>query len=185
MSTPTLRRADRLMDAERVISFVNQAQTGRLATIGSDGYPYCIPLLFIWMNGSVYLHGTNVVGHLRKNIDHSSRVCFELDDTGDVFDYGRFECDSGISYRSVVIFGNISVVTDLATKQEFCERLMTKYGKPGTIRPKGFFPRLDWISIYRLSVERISGKEQILPPLEEQWPARDRTKTPNADVEGT
>lgn len=182
MSTPTLRRAERRMDKESAITFVEGAHTGRLATIGRDGYPYCIPLLFLWMDGSVFLHGTNAVGHLRQNIDHNDRACFEVDETGQVFDYGRFECDSGIAYRSVVIFGTISVVADTAVKQAFCERLMEKYGKPATIRPKGFFPRLDWISVYRLNVERISGKEQALPPLEEQWPAQDRTKTPHAVV---
>jgi nitroimidazol reductase NimA-like FMN-containing flavoprotein (pyridoxamine 5'-phosphate oxidase superfamily) len=180
MSAPTLRRAERRMDSDNAIEFVKQAHTGRLATIGKDGYPYCIPLLFIWMDGSVFLHGTNAVGHLRQNIDHDSRACFELDEAGEVFDYGRFECDSGIAFRSVVIVGNISVITDRAVKQTFCERLMEKYGKPNTVRPPGFFPRLDWISVYRLNVERISGKEQTLPPLEEQWPAKDRTKTPNA-----
>ncbi|ANW00131.1 hypothetical protein LMTR13_07975 [Bradyrhizobium icense] len=81
-----------------------------------------------------------------------------------------------------MIFGTISLVTDSAVKQTSCERLMEKYGKPATTRPKGFFPRLDWISVYRLSVEQITGKEQVLPPLERQWPAQDRTKTPNAVV---
>ncbi len=182
MSAPTLRRAERRMDTDRAIAFVQCAHTGRLATIGRDGYPYCIPLLFVWMDGSVFLHGTNAGGHLRQNIDHSSLACFELDETGEVFDYGRFECDSGIAYRSVVIFGTITLVVDTELKQTFCERLMEKYGKSATTRPKGFFPRLDWISVYRLSVERITGKEQALPPLEEQWPAQDRTKTPNAIV---
>jgi hypothetical protein len=57
---------------------------------------------------------------------------------------------------------------------------MEKYGKPGTIRPKGFFPRLDAITVYAVTVERITGKGHELPPLSEQWPAKDRTKTPNA-----
>jgi hypothetical protein len=31
----------------------------------------------------------------------------------------------------------------MGAKQRFCEALMAKYGKPGTDRPKVFFPRLD------------------------------------------
>ena len=57
---------------------------------------------------------------------------------------------------------------------------MAKYGKPNSIRPINFFPRLDAITVYCLDVERITGKQQALPPLGEQWPAKDRTKTPNA-----
>jgi hypothetical protein len=58
--------------------------------------------------------------------------------------------------------------------------LMAKYGKPETERPKGFFPRIDVITVYAIAVERMTGKEQALPPLSEQWPAKDSTKTPNA-----
>ena len=67
-------------------------------------------------------------------------------------------------------------------KQRFCEALMTKYGKPGTSRPKGCFPRIDVITVYAIAVAHITGKQQALPPLSEQWPAQDRTKTPNAFV---
>ena len=67
-------------------------------------------------------------------------------------------------------------------KQRFCEALMEKYGKPETRRPKGFFPRIDVITVYAIAVERMTGKEQALPPLSEQWPAKDRTKTPNASL---
>ena len=59
---------------------------------------------------------------------------------------------------------------------------MEKYGKPDTQRPKGFFPRLDAITVYAIAVQRMTGKEQPLPPLSEQWPAKDRTKTPYASL---
>ncbi len=59
---------------------------------------------------------------------------------------------------------------------------MEKYGKPETNRPKGFFPRIDAITVYAIAVERVTGKEQSLPQLSEQWPAIDRTKTPNASL---
>jgi uncharacterized protein len=37
-------------------------------------------------------------------------------------------------------------------------------------------------TVYAIAVERMTGKEQSLPPLSEQWPATDRTKAPNALV---
>jgi hypothetical protein len=55
---------------------------------------------------------------------------------------------------------------------------MVKYGKPNSIRPKNFFPRLDAITVYAMTVERITGKARTLPPLSEQWPAIDQTTTP-------
>jgi nitroimidazol reductase NimA-like FMN-containing flavoprotein (pyridoxamine 5'-phosphate oxidase superfamily) len=151
---------------------------GRLATVGEDGYPYCVPLLYVWMDEELYVHNTSARGHLRTCVERDQRACFEIDEPEEVFDYGRFECDSGLAYRSVILFGKIRVVDDLATKQRFCEALMSKY-RPNTGRPAGFFPRIDHITVYAMKVERMTGKEVPLPGITEQWPAKDRTKTPN------
>jgi hypothetical protein len=47
-------------------------------------------------------------------------------------------------------------------------------------RLKGFYPRLDDVTVYAIAVERVTGKHCPLPPVSEQWPALDRTKSPNA-----
>jgi len=180
MSAPNLRRADRAMSNEEMLRALERGFAGRLASVSEDGYPYCVPLLYIWANNQVFLHATSALGHLQTNVRREPRVCFELDEPDQVFDYGRFECDSGLAYRSVILFGRIRIAEDTATKQWFCERLMEKYGKPNSIRPKNFFPRLDIITLYAMSVERMTGKAQLLPDLSEQWPAKDRTKTPDA-----
>jgi nitroimidazol reductase NimA-like FMN-containing flavoprotein (pyridoxamine 5'-phosphate oxidase superfamily) len=132
------------------------------------------------MDGEIYVHTGSARGHFRTSVEREPRICFEIDTPREVFDYGRFECDSGLAYQSVILFGKIRIVEDRAARQRFCEALMAKYGKPETVRPKGFFPRLDAITVYAISIERITGKEQALPPLSEQWPAQDRTKTPHA-----
>lgn len=180
MSSPQIRRADRAMSDERARETLAQGYGGHLATVSEDGFPYCIPLLYVWIDGALYLHTTSARGHLRANIERDDRACFEIDEREGVFDYGRFECDSGLAYRSVCLFGRMRIVEDRPAKQRFCEALMEKYGKPETKRPRGFFPRLDAITVYAMAVERMTGKEQALPPLSEQWPAKDRTKTPNA-----
>jgi uncharacterized protein len=180
MSSPQLRRVDRAMPEQRVHAMLERSFSGRLATVGEDGYPYCMPLLYVWMDGEIYVHTGSGRGHLRTNVDREPRICFEIDEPDQVFDYGRFECDSGLAYQSLIVFGKIRIAEERAVKQRFCEVLMTKYGKPDTTRPKGFFPRLDAITVYAITVERMTGKEMALPPLSEQWPAQDRTKTPNA-----
>ncbi len=180
MSAPNLRRADMAMTEEEMLRALDRGFAGRLATVSEDGYPYCVPMLYIWADHQVFLHGTSAPGHLQTNLRREPRVCFELDEPDEVFDYGRFECDSGLAYRSVILFGTVSIAEDTAIKQWFCERLMEKYGKPDTIRPKKFFPRLDVITVYAMTVERMTGKQRLLPEISEQWPAKDNTRTPNA-----
>ena len=179
-NAPKVRRQDKLMADDLTRETLTRGFCGRLATVSKDGSPYCLPLLYIWLGGEIFVHNSAVPGHLLTNVVHDPRVCFEMDEPGEVFDYGRFECDSSVAYRSVIAFGKIRIVTDLATKQRFCDALMAKYGRPDTTRPKGFYPRINDITVYAIAVERMTGKETPLPALSEQWPAQDRTKTPNA-----
>src|SRR4051794_35372286 len=75
MSSPVLRRADRGMTEERSLAALAAGFSGHLATVGADGYPYCIPLLYIWMDGELYLHTASARGHLRSNVEINPRVC--------------------------------------------------------------------------------------------------------------
>jgi hypothetical protein len=57
---------------------------------------------------------------------------------------------------------------------------MAKYANKDWERPKGFYPRIDQITLYAIAIERMSGKETPLPPAAGRWPAADHTKTPDA-----
>jgi len=169
------------MHSTRVGEMLERGYCGRLGTTGPDGWPYVLPLLYVWTEPHLFLHTSAARGHFRRNIEHDPRACFEIDEPGDVFAYGRFECDSGISYGSVIVFGRIELLDDREGKQRFCQSLMHKYG--GQLpegRPKAFFPRLDHITVYKLSIERITGKATPLPSVSQQWPALDSTRTPDA-----
>ncbi|MFI4976207.1 MAG: pyridoxamine 5'-phosphate oxidase family protein [Caulobacterales bacterium] len=179
-SPPPLRRTQRQMPDDAARAFLEAGFCGHLATVDAGGQPYVTPLLYVVLEGEILLHNTAARGHLRGNVDAASKACFEVAEPGDVFAYGRFECDTGIAYRSVVVFGAIRVVDDRALKTRFCEALMRKY-QPGELgRPRGFFPRLDNITVYALAIERMTGKACELPAAEELWPAVDRSATPNA-----
>jgi nitroimidazol reductase NimA-like FMN-containing flavoprotein (pyridoxamine 5'-phosphate oxidase superfamily) len=128
----------------------------------------------------INLHNTAARGHFRLNVQRDARVCFEVDEPVRVFDYGRFECDSGLAYRSAIAYGRIRIVEDRGEKIRFFDAFLAKYGTGVPGRPKGFYPRLDQVTVYALAVERITGKHCPLPPVSEQWPALDRTKTPHA-----
>ena len=122
-----MRRADLAMSDQGVGETLEHGFCGRLATVGADGFPYCVPLLFVWADRRIYLHTARVPGHLRANLDHEPRVCFVVDEPGEVFAYGRFECDTSVAYRSVTLFGRVAVVDDTAARRQFFARLMAKY----------------------------------------------------------
>jgi len=179
MSSPQLRRQDRSLAEPEARDLIRGAYCGRLATVSEDGWPYVVPLLHVFSADEIGLHNTAAPGHLRTNVERDGRACFEVDEPIKVFDYGRFECDSGPAYRSAIAYGRIRIVDERAAKARFFDAFMAKYGT-GAQRPKSFYPRLDQVTVYALAVERITGKHCPLPPVSEQWPALDRTKSPNA-----
>jgi len=70
------------MSDERMLETLARGYSGRLATVARTGFPYCIPLLYLWIDGEVYLHTASERGHLRANIERDGRVCFEVDEQG-------------------------------------------------------------------------------------------------------
>src|SRR4030095_8869382 len=168
-----VRRGDKGLSEGGRAHRLSRGLSGRLATVGPDGWPYIVPLLYVWKSGEIWVHNTAVRGHLRINVDHEARVCFEVDEPGQVFAYGRFECDTSVEYRSVVAFGRIRVVEEREAKVRFFDALMAKYGDPAWQRPAAFYPRLDQITLYVIAVERLAGKETVLPAVSQRWPAAD------------
>lgn len=181
---PALRRADKQLPEPACWAFLRRAYAGRVASTSAQGEPYITPLLHIVEDDALWVHTGAAHGHLRANLDANPRVCFEADEAGEVFPYGRFECDTGLAYTSVVVFGRMQVVVEAPAKQLFFERFMRKYADAAWARPRDFFPRLDAVTVYRIAVERLCGKETLLPAAEQLWPRLDRTKTPHAQPPG-
>ncbi len=167
-----LRRADKVMTCEEVGAFLASAYCGRTATVGSDGFPYVVPNLFVWMDGEIFLHTARHRGHFLANVDFCERVCFEADEPGETFAYGAVECDTSIAFRSVIAFGRIAIVSDSAVKRRFYERFMAKYAPADSWgRAKGSFPRMDMTVVYSIRPEVMTGKQAAMPPMEKRWHA--------------
>ena len=147
-SPPQVRRTDRVMTDARVREVLAQGSADVSPPSATTGFPTAFRCFTSPSAMRSCVHNTAARGHLRRNVEHAGKVCFEIDQPGEVFDYGRFECNSSVAYCSVIVFGEIRIVDDRAAKQRFCDALMAKYGKPDNNRPKGFYPRLDLITVY-------------------------------------
>src|SRR5271167_3288778 len=155
-----LRRADKIMTAAEVDDFLACAFCGRIATVGADGYPYVVPNLFTWLRGTIYLHTAMHEGHFIANVRHSDRVSFEVDEPGQIFPYGHVECDTSVSYRSVILFGRIQILDGEAQKIRFYESFMAKYAPADSWgRERGSFPRLGSTIVYSITPEIMTGKQ--------------------------
>jgi nitroimidazol reductase NimA-like FMN-containing flavoprotein (pyridoxamine 5'-phosphate oxidase superfamily) len=170
-----LHRADKVMSAGEVAAFLGAVFCGRTASVGADGYPYVVPNLFVWMDDRVYLHTSLLEGHFLQNVRHADRVSFEVDEPGEVFPYGPVECDTSISYRSVIVFGRIRIIDDPREKTRFYSAFLRKYAPADSWgRERGSFPRLDKTIVYAITPEAMTGKQSHLPGIDQRWRAAGR-----------
>jgi nitroimidazol reductase NimA-like FMN-containing flavoprotein (pyridoxamine 5'-phosphate oxidase superfamily) len=112
---------------EQAEQLLNSAQTGVLATLDEDGYPYAVPIQFVYVNGKIYVHGLPK-GQKTGNILRDGRVSFTAHETdGLILGKENNPCDVNTQYRSVVVRGNASLLSDIAAKKEILLKLTTKY----------------------------------------------------------
>jgi len=179
MSEGVLGRPDRAMSRSDIEGLLLSARVAHFATVGADGEPYVVPNLFVYASGRIYLH-TALAGHFRRNVEHRPRLSVALTAPGEVYPYGAFACDLSTSYASVVGFGTVAIESNAAVKSQFFDRFLAKYANTRWNQPRSFYPRLDQATVYRVELERLTGKRNPLPPMAERWPAQNRTKSPGA-----
>ena len=180
MSSGAVRRQDLAMPEEELDGFLERGRVVHVGTVGVDGGPYVMPTLYVYADRELLLHTTSAPGYFRRNVEAGTRVSFDVMEEGAIYPYGRFACYTSISYASVVGFGAIRIEPAPAEKALLFDRFMAKYADANWQRPQGFYPRLGELTVYRIAVERLTGKRRALPSADEQWPARDNSKTPDA-----
>jgi len=184
MSPGEVRRKDKEISRAEIEGLLDRLLLGHFATVGADGAPYVVPNLFVHAAGRIWLHTTAAGGHFQCNVEHDARISFTASELGEVYPYGAFACDTSASYASVVAFGRARIEADAAEKARFFDRFVAKYADPAWRHPPGFYPRLGEVTVYSMSLDRVTGKSGPLPPVAERWPAMNRTRSPEATPPG-
>jgi nitroimidazol reductase NimA-like FMN-containing flavoprotein (pyridoxamine 5'-phosphate oxidase superfamily) len=108
-----IRRKEKQLTIDECHEILRMAEYGTLATIGADGYPYAVPLNYVFHNENIYFHCA-IVGHKLDNIENCSQVSFNivtdvcvvpLIPDEDVNDFGLRFNGFDTNFNSVVIFG--------------------------------------------------------------------------------
>jgi nitroimidazol reductase NimA-like FMN-containing flavoprotein (pyridoxamine 5'-phosphate oxidase superfamily) len=79
-------------------------------------------------------------------------MCIEVADMGPVHRGHPFACNAALVYRSVIVFGAVSLVNDRSRKVWFLDRVIEKYGQSHWTLEPGY-PYLDRIVLYEQQIE--------------------------------
>lgn len=121
-----MRRFKQQLSDEDCLAVLQVAKRGVLSVIGDDGYPYGVPMNFVFDpdTRTLYFHMA-VAGHKLDAIERDSKVCFTVMDDG-----YKVEGDWAWYVRSVVVFGEAQVVNDDAMRDKWLRALAAKYFPP-------------------------------------------------------
>tara|TARA_X000001036_G_scaffold430876_1_gene464257 strand:- start:1114 stop:1746 length:633 start_codon:yes stop_codon:yes gene_type:complete len=150
---------------EKIKEFLNDEHVGRISSIDVNGFPQIIPMNFVFLNDSIYMH-SHVKGEKLDNISNNDKVGFESDRELE-FLPSYFEDPHNASladtlYISVVIKGIASFVSDRDEKTLALNGLMKKYQPEGNYDPLESTMRvLDAVSVIKVTPKSLHGKYKI------------------------
>ena len=150
---------------EKVVEFLNNEETGRVASIDKDGYPQIIPMNFVFVNDVIYMH-SHVKGEKLENIMRNNKVGFEVDKNLEFLPSYFFDPnDASLAntfYISVVIKGECKLVDEKNEMTTALNSLMKKYqpeGKYEAIKPQDDV--LNHVAVIKVTPKIMTGKYSI------------------------
>ena len=144
---------------EEAKHFLKLAKVAHVATVDEEGFPYVIPLIYIFEEDKVYLHIGNIhESHFWENIKKNPKVCIEVSEMGDLHPGKKYACQSALVYTSVVLFGKIHRIEADEKKSWFFDCLLEKYGDPNWSFEREGYPILPKIELFEVQIDKVTGK---------------------------
>lgn len=151
----TMRRKKKAIDIQDAEQLLQDCRRGVLAVNGDDGYPYAIPINYIYdrENQKIYFHGARV-GHKADALRACDKVCFTV--------YGNEtikEEDWAPFLQSTVVFGRCHFLEAGEDAMAQLKRLAMKYYPDEQLADEEIAQTGKAVQIFEIEIEHLSGKE--------------------------
>ena len=150
------RKRQQLTEAE-CIEILMKNTSGVLAVLGDNGYPYAVPLSYVYDDGSLYFHCAKS-GHKLDGIKNCDKVSFCVTDQDLVVPekYTTY-------FRSVIVFGRASVVEQEDEIRSAIEKIAIKYNPNDSKdnRDSVIEKEYNAMCMVKIQIEHMTGKAAI------------------------
>lgn len=149
-----MRRFKQELNQSEIERILLSNTSGVLALIDSNGYPYSVPLSYVYVGGNVYFHSAKA-GHKINAINNCKKATFCIIDKDDVKPekYTTF-------YKSVIAFGSVEIVDDKEETLFAIKALGEKYYPNHNDELQAEIQKFkSAFLIIKLSIEHITGKQ--------------------------
>ena len=149
-----MRRKRQELAQEESITILQKATSGTLALLGDNGYPYAVPISYVYHEGKLYFHSA-VEGHKVDAIRQCDKASFCVIEQDEVHPerYTTF-------FRSVIAFGKIHLIEDETEKLQMARMLGNRYNPDqDEALQKELENGLARMLMIRFDIEHLTGKE--------------------------
>lgn len=148
-----MRRTKQTIPEADCRAFLESAGRGVLAVHGDCGYPYAVPLNYIYdaAENCLYFHCAKQ-GHKRDAILRDPKVCFT------VFGGDEKRGDWAWYVKSAVVFGTASIVTDEEKKNAVLRALAKKHFPPEEDTEADLARNAVRADVVKIKVAHMTGK---------------------------
>ena len=150
------RKRQQLTEAE-CAQILNRNTSGVLAVLGDEGYPYAVPMSYVYDGKTLYFHCAKS-GHKLDAIKSCDKVSFCVVDQDDVVpqEYTTY-------FRSVILFGRASVLNNEEEILSAIEKLAIKYYPTDSKENRDIAIKKEYAAmcIIKIAIDHMTGKESI------------------------
>lgn len=154
---PEMRRRQQQLSSEESIQVLKNGTHGVLAVLGQNGYPYTVPLSYVYEKGKIFFHCAKT-GYKLEALKKEDKVSFCVVDQDDIVpeEYTTY-------FRSVIVFGRARILQNEEEKRQAIQLLARRYSPMEsdlhlhTAIEKGIHA----LCMVELNIEHMTGKEAI------------------------
>lgn len=152
-----MRRKRQQLTEVECIEILNKNTLGVLAVLGDNGYPYAVPLSYVYNGTALYFHCAKS-GHKLDSINSDEKVSFCVIDQDKVVPE-----EYTTHFRSVIIFGRARIVGDDNEIYQAIEKIAIKYNPIDSKENRDITIEKERAAmcIVRIDIEHMTGKEAI------------------------
>lgn len=152
-----MRRFKQALSKEDCIKILEGQNTGVLAVNGDGGYPYAVPMSYVYADDKIYFHSAKS-GHKNDAIAKDPRVSFCVTETDKILSE-----DFTSRFRSVIAFGEARMIESDEEKRRVMEVYTKKYSplEPQENADKKIAARFAAVTIIEMDIQHLSGKESM------------------------
>ena len=152
-----MRRKKQQLTQEETMVILREGTSGVLSLTGDEGYPYGVPLSYVYDGDKLYFHCAKE-GHKIDAIRKNPKASFCVIAQDEIVPERYTTC-----YRSVIAFGSVRILENEGEKRRAIEELALKYAPEDSEENRQNYIEKDWepLCMLEMTVEHLSGKEAI------------------------